>query len=350
MVTVKAKWVYNTPCSGNECSYDYMSIGQRFVASQTGYYKLEAWGAQGGSGFIKTVRKSDGVTTGTTEQRGGYGGYSVGTIKLNKNDVLYIYTGGKGGDASTYWDRKYTDNEEYEYYSMKYGGAGGFNGGGRGGNSYYWGAAGGGGGATHIAKENGELATLSSKQDKVLIVAGGGGGNPSTGGWGGGSSLMISDGGGYMTKGYEAIPNVIDSKDTRTTVVWTVNGATQNSGYAFGKGQDGRNSTGGGYACNGTSGGGGGWYGGDTINKNGQFSGLWGTGGSGYIGNSSLSNKAMYMYNRNPYHAATGTDSCTASTATNTKTVCVTTAAHAQANAANSGNGYAKISWVGTSI
>jgi prepilin-type N-terminal cleavage/methylation domain-containing protein len=49
---------------------------------QSGYYKLEVWGAQGGSSVYNST--------------GGYGGYSVGTVKLKKGDRLFINVGGAG--------------------------------------------------------------------------------------------------------------------------------------------------------------------------------------------------------------------------------------------------------------
>lgn len=58
---------------------------QTFTVPVTGNYDLQVWGASGGnssSGYL-----------------GGNGGYSKGTISLNKDDVLYIYVGGKGLDG-----------------------------------------------------------------------------------------------------------------------------------------------------------------------------------------------------------------------------------------------------------
>lgn len=77
------------------------------------------------------------------------------------------------------------------------------------------------------------------------------------------------------------------------------------------------------------TGGGGGWYGG----ASGRMVG--GGGGSSYIGNSRLTNKAMYCYN------------CTESTDEATYTVSTTdVSATATSNYAKSGKGYAKITLV----
>ena len=71
-----------------EGSYDYNFIGgeDEFTVPVTGYYRLEAWGAEGGS---------------ASSARGGYGGYTTGLAYLTKGTKLYINVGGKGTNAST---------------------------------------------------------------------------------------------------------------------------------------------------------------------------------------------------------------------------------------------------------
>jgi hypothetical protein len=64
----------------------HLAIGEvawfKFVAPETGKYKLEVWGAQGG-------------TYSTSYASGGKGGYSYGTITLtDKSTTLYVYSGG----------------------------------------------------------------------------------------------------------------------------------------------------------------------------------------------------------------------------------------------------------------
>ena len=124
--------------------YDYTGSVQTFTAPLSGRYKLEVWGAQGGSS-------------------GGVGGYSVGTYTLTANQKIYRNIGGAGGNGVNV--------------------AGGYSGGGRGYASTA--VCAGGGGATHIATISGLLSTLSSNKDKILIVAGGGGGYCESGGTGG---------------------------------------------------------------------------------------------------------------------------------------------------------------------
>ena len=69
------KYVWNFDSKGEE---------DTFVVPKTGTYKLETWGAQGG-----TVENAYGII-------GGYGGYSAGNISLTEDTVLYINTGSSG--------------------------------------------------------------------------------------------------------------------------------------------------------------------------------------------------------------------------------------------------------------
>ena len=210
-----------------------------FKCTQTGRYKLEVWGAQGGKVAFQWYRRRYSYT-------GGLGGYAGGIVKLNEGDELYIVVGGAGGDGSV-----------YAWGSSGAGGAGGYNGGGKGGTANAVGGAG-GGGATHIALKaagNGLLSSINSSY--VLIAAGGGSGavygnNGSPGGETGGYGQMARGNGAFA-------------------------GGTASSGYAFGLGQS--SLDGGNY---GSSGAGGGWYGGYTN----QSTSSWGTGGggSGHIG------------------------------------------------------------------
>lgn len=126
---------------------------QTYTIPRTGKYMLEARGAQGGKG--------------TTD--GAEGGIAKAEFNLSIGDVLYVYVGGKGEDATT-----------------SSGGNGGWNGGGRGGDpDGTFPGGGGGGGATHIAISNiGAISSTSSTKlsshigfmGDLLLVAGGGGG------------------------------------------------------------------------------------------------------------------------------------------------------------------------------
>ncbi len=223
-------------------TFSYTGTVQTYTVPITGTYKLEVWGAQGGTD------SSDSITAGK-------GGYAQGQIRLSVNQILYIYVGGQGEPT-------------------KSNGGGGYNGGGSGG-SYAESSdthAGGGGGATHIASTSGLLSTLSDNRNSVFIVGGGGGGychgssstdkhyGGSGGGTIGGNSIEVSNEGGKISYG-----------------------GTQISGYLFGIGQDGHNGTIGSRGEEAGGGCGGGWYGGEADQSTGANSNSGGSGGSGYI-------------------------------------------------------------------
>ena len=270
----------------------YSGTEQKYTITISGTYKLETWGAQGG---------------GQGDYLGGYGGYSAGTVKLNKGDILYINIGGAGsygtGDASV---------------------AGGYNGGGAGGcdNDNSNGYCGSGGGATHIATVSGLLSTLSSKTSNILIVAGGGGGRGGNGNGGYGTTGSSSGGSAGGMTGSAGTPPVGSKDGTGGT---QTSGGTGSSSGTFGLGGSDKATD-----SWGRGGGGGGFYGGGSGTRNS------GGGGSGYIGNSLLTNKYMYCYN------------CTASSDTNTKTVSTTcTNEVATEKCSKQGNGYVKITYIG---
>ena len=227
-----------------EPTTEYSEPYYTFTVPVDGTYKIETWGAQGGGA------------------KGGYGGYSSGEITLKKDDLLYFYVGGQGG-ANT---------------NIK--NVGGYNGGGY--SGYYDGVASyGGGGATHIAKKKGLLSTLSSSLNSILIVSGGGGGTT-------GKITTLGGSGGGMVgcMGTSSFSNFNNS-------AYLPGGGTQTGpGFAYG-GSTRQGIFGADIQVNtaGTAGGGGaGLYGG----SNGY--GTTGGGGSSYIGNSLLTNKAMYCY------------------------------------------------------
>ena len=269
-----------------------------------GTYKLETWGAQGGTTIDGTG--------------GGYGGYSQGTITLNSGDILYVNVGGQGSRTSS----GTLENI-----------AGGYNGGGLAiGQACCNRSFGSGGGATHIATKSGLLSSLSSNLSDILIVSGGGGGayygeNVGTYGLRGGS------GGGYIGNS--------GAESTETDNQWCAGlGGTQTAGGAISTNCSKSSDTAGGTITGSfgqgggnnfaTTGGGGGFYGGS---RSGHIAP--GGGGSGYIGNSKLSNKYMYCYY------------CATSDATDTKTYTTTNiSASATTNYAKSGDGAARVTLI----
>ena len=193
------------------CKKEY----QEFTAPGTTYYKIQAWGASGGYGRTNSSLKN----------RGGYGAYTEGEIRLQKGDKIYIYVGCAGANGASV--NKYT------------GGLGGFNGGAQGGNDSNHDSApdsgGGGGGATDIrlvaSSTTSAWKEFLSLKSRIMVAAGGGGGNYS----------RIGGAGGTL--------NGIAGHPSQTL-------ATQTSGYAFGYGMTG------GTCTDGSGGAGGGYYGG----------------------------------------------------------------------------------------
>lgn len=219
--------------NGSVMNFDYTGSVQTATLTP-GRYKLECWGAQGGtySGCI-----------------GGYGGYSKGTITLTKTTTVYISVGGAGSSSST---------------------AAGFNGGGTGISSGR-----GGGGATDVRIGQNSLYSR-------VIVAGGGGGagvtsanaNPCGCGGGeyGGDGYCNNTTGSYTT----------GQNRSGGSASQTAGGITWSTGTQATFGQGGNAS---GYSC---GGGGGGWYGGGgAYDSDSDSDGRWGGGGSGYVYTSS---------------------------------------------------------------
>ena len=222
--------------------FDYTGGIQTYTASVTGLYKLEVWGAEGGS---------------SGSCSGGKGGYSTVTVPLNKNEVLFIGVGGAGSGTNTHTNQ-----------------TGGYNGGGSAtADSDANTRQASGGGATHIAKQDGSLASLGSSQNSILVVAGGGGGA------GNNAAVMCTSGGaGGGTTGLNG-----GTYQESSTVYGTGRGGSQSSGGSFQAGSgvasaykvagsfgQGANSI--------TAGGGGGFYGGGVAVTSAG-------GGSSYIGN-----------------------------------------------------------------
>ena len=121
-------------------NFDYTADVQSFTAPIKGTYKIEAWGASGGD-----------VTINDVTYQGGLGGYTSGTINLEKNQKLYIYVGGSPSN--------------YE---------GGYNGGAKGGSETD-GKYTGGGGATDIRIVDGNWNDFNSLKSRIMVAAGGGG-------------------------------------------------------------------------------------------------------------------------------------------------------------------------------
>lgn len=270
-----------------EYDFDYTGTEQVFTVPKTGTYKLETWGAQGGTLDSKFI--------------GGTGGYSTGNLKLTKNQTLYINV----GEAGSYC--------KIEDFTKSCSVSSSYNGGGScstlkqySNTDINYRVCGSGGGATHIATKSGLLSTLENSKNDILIVSGGGGGL-------GIANYPYNCGAGGSGGGIVANDSINLCQDQHIGI-----GGTNSKGYAFGTSGDGLG-----------SGGGGGYYGGSS-----DLSG--GGGGSGYIENSLLTHKSMYCYN------------CEESSEESTKTISTTCVSETPtSNCAKKGNGYARITYIG---
>ncbi len=278
----------------NEWIFDYTGGEQTFTAPVSGTYKLETWGAQGG--------------TYDASYAGGKGGYATGNINLDKNQKLFVNIGQVGTCVTATGTSRSSYNGGAPAKAAR--GAG------------FTSCS--GGGATHIALSSGQLFNLENNINEILIVSGGGGGSTyrtaQKGGYFSGGSA-----GGYIgntTTGHAGWSIIYSTggDQNRGGTGGCLNGDSGASSGSFGQSNSCTSSNG---SC---SSGGGGFYGGGSGNDTG------GGGGSGYIGNTLLTEKTMYCYN------------CATSSEESTKTVSTTcTSATPTENCAKVGNGYARI-------
>ena len=222
---------------------------------------------------------------------GGKGGYSRGNIELNSGDVVYIYVGGSGNTGGT---------------------AGGYNGGGS--KTTYPG----GGGATDMRIEG---DTLYHR----IIVAGGGGSDGAAsypGKAGGGENGITATETSYCSGGEGGTQT---TAGTRGSFGLGGSGAFNNNGWG-----------GGGFG----GAGGGGWYGGGGVNPDRSDDDRGGGGGSGFVytEDSDVSNIDYQVKNHILTDAIT-IDGTSSEIPTHDGTSTMT---------GNTGNGYAKITYVGS--
>ena len=299
---------------GDKIKFSYVTDGdnkeQTIKVPKTGYYKLEVWGAQGGTAangtsYVKT---------------GGYGGYSSGIIRLEKGTDLYVNVGGAGSAIAGQALRV----------------DGGYNGGGFGYTDVSWYRyAGSGGGATHIALVHGILSELGDykgeydsdagtyRSDDILIVAGGGAGTWHTGSYGDWETRTVGQAGGASGKIGTGVANGSATSGT---------GGTQTTGYAFGQGKG---------DC--PNGAGGGFYGG-------TGGGYAAGGGSGYIGNPSLSSGVMYCYGCDE-NAGSAVKTISTTGSNKDSVNCPDSySSNPLSNCAKAGDGYAVITYIGESL
>lgn len=291
--TAEIDYVLNKP-------FEYTNAAQPFDVIVTGYYKFEVWGAEGG------YRSSQSYS--------GKGGYSAGTIKLNAGDKLYVYTGGQGGATTC----------STKTSSIC---AGGFNGGG-----YRYNYPGGGGASDIRINEDSLLARV--------IVAGGGGSDGATtkiGMYGGGTS------GGAATQSYGSYGyGGTQTGFTTTVTALTTQPITNSSsnypgGFGFG-----------GFGVHQSSGyagaGGGGWYGGcGSVPDGSGDDDRGGGGGSGFVyTGQNVTVPSGSTYKITSQYAMTSTTLAAGNTSFTSPT--------GASETGHTGNGYAKVTFVGQTL
>lgn len=253
-----ATFSYNGSSSGADGSAQSISLPKAT-------YRMECWGAQGGSPSAAMHAKYGGL-------RGGYGGYVAGDIEIPSEKTFFVYIGGH--------------NLDYDEASNRRTFSGGWNGGGA---SY---AGSGGGGGTDIRLETASSWDNEASLRSRIIVAGGGGGWDC--GRGGEAGGLIGYTGyvnsSYSSEGTGAFGNGVGGNQK--------SGGTGAYAGSFGKG--------GGSISYNSGAGGGGWYGGGKASL-GYASG---GGGSSYI---SGHEGCVAVKNQSPVTASTaGTDNSVA--------------------------------------
>ena len=205
--SIAAFYARDSWCNHNHPSTDFEYTGdeQTFTINKSGFYRLQVWGAQGGS-----CARSENMC-------GGVGGYAEGVVHLDKDEEIYIYVGGSGDTGGL---------------------AGGFNGGGAGINFN------GGGGGTDFRVEGNTL------YHRIVVAGGGGSGGRGgdAGGYSGSGEYSNNYGGGVSggcALGFES------GCGTQTSA------GSSRAGFGYGEPAQNVNN------CGGIDGsGGGGWYGG----------------------------------------------------------------------------------------
>lgn len=170
-------------------NFDYTNDVQTFTVPVKGNYKIELWGAQGGTG------------SGT----GGKGAYTSGTIILEAGEKLYVYV----GNQPTYTTGScYSSNANNSF------------------NGSAIGSCAGGGGATDVRLSSGSWNDATGLRSRIMVAAGGGAAYYAGSGGYGGALTGGAGSGGTGTAG---------------------TGATQTAGNAFGVAGNGTSIGGGGY-------------------------------------------------------------------------------------------------------
>ena len=130
-------YTYNLSKTIPIANFDYTGDVQSYTVPLTGTYKIECWGAQGGSTYAP----------------GGKGGYTCGNLRLSKGIPLYIYVGPTTSGISPVFNcgSSASTGSSDVYVSP-------------------------GGGATDVRLQNGDWNDFNSLKSRIIVAAGGGGG------------------------------------------------------------------------------------------------------------------------------------------------------------------------------
>ncbi len=287
--------------------FEYNGSYGTFVASESGYYFVEAFGAQGGSAEY------------TTLYNGGNGAYTSGYVYLSQGDEVYVYVGGMGvSHSGTSTDTETLNGNGYNGGAAGYFAANNSN-------------AGGGGGATDIryfgntTPSSSDLAWNSNLGlNSRIMVAGGGGGAASHSG---SPNYSGNGGAGGNLVGQDAQYNNLTCYRYGTGGTQTSGGQSVACSSSYTTSSTGGFGTGGAYY----SGGGGGYYGGG----GGQHTSAGGGSSfiSGYAGCDAITSSSSRVHTGSANHYSG-----------------LTFEKGKMRTDIRSGNGYAKIVYVGSEI
>ena len=280
----------------NAKTFNYTGDVQEYTVPRDGYYYIEMAGAEGGSAKY------------SASYSGGKGGYTSGYVYLEANDKLFFYVGGMGSSHSGTSSDAVTNNGK------------GYNGGSIG---HFYASnsnAGGGGGSTDVRLVGGDWNNASSLISRIMVAGGGGGGDshtsaPNYSGYGGDGGALYGE----------------KAQNINSNCYKYGSSGTQNSGgQSAACSSSYTTTTSGSFGIGGNdfhSGGGGGYYGGGS----GQHTSAGGGSSyiSGYAGVNSVKNSTTITHTNNTLHYS-------GKYFVGGKMIA----------GANSGNGYAKISYV----
>lgn len=110
----------------------YEGTYQTFIAPCTAYYKLEVYGAQGGtytseSNAYKSLcylgdemfSPYDNAKLAYLKCKGGLGAYATGVVQLNKGDILYVYVGKQPSSRLNHPVAETADPQTYNQYQLQ---------------------------------------------------------------------------------------------------------------------------------------------------------------------------------------------------------------------------------------